>query len=196
MTRSSKEKSLVYITPVAIHEGRARFALAIGNRSDTSFTVYPDQITASNERGKPVKIYTAQQMEREARTRANVMAIATAVNAGGQSLQASLPDTTYHSGSIYTPYSNATYSGVSTTFSPSSAVAARQSINDQAAGTMSMISSNLSNDLQEARCVFDTTTVMPRQSCSGLLITKCPKEIHLKVFAGEEVHEFSFVKSK
>ncbi len=196
MTKSSKAKSLVYITPVSIYEGKARFALTIGNKSDISFTVYPNQITASNNRGRPVKIYTAQQMERAARTRANIMAISTAINAGGQSLQASLPDTTYYSGSVDMPYSQATYSGLSTTYSPSRAAGAQQRINDQADSSMSMISRNLSSSLEEARMVFDTTTVLPKQVCSGMLVTKCPKEIHFKVSAGEEVHTFSFVKSK
>ncbi len=73
---------------------------------------------------------------------------------------------------------------------------ARQRINDQAAGTMSMISQNLGNDLEEAQVVFDTTTILPKQAHPGMLITKAPKEIHFTVTAGGDVHRLSFIKSK
>src|SRR4051794_16626190 len=85
MVTSVKSHSSIAIAPLNIHEGKAQFILTIANRSKAPFTVFANQIFANDESGRKAKIFSAQELGREATRKADLRALSVARNANNQS---------------------------------------------------------------------------------------------------------------
>lgn len=209
---SKKPKSFVTVCALgADNEGRIVFDLSVANTGKSPVTVGLENVTATTAKGKPLRIYSRDDVERQARTNAAIAAFAVGLNAGAQSYSASQPSTTTYSGS-YAGTSNyrvnnrygsqigsvtgtqyGISSGSSTTYDPARAAVAQQAIQANTVANMGIIQTGLSQRLDGAQSIFASTTLFPGKQYGGRLLTKRGSEIHLQINSGDEVHTADFI---
>lgn len=209
---SNKPKSFVTVCALgADDDGRVIFDVGVTNKGKRSVTVGLENITAITAEGKPLRIYSRSDIEREARTNAALAAFAVGLSAGAQSYSASQPATTNYSGS-YSGASNYSVNnrygsqigsvsgtqygsayGSSTTYDPARAAVAQQAIQANTIANLGNIQSGLSQRLGGAQSIFASTTLFSGQQYGGRLLTKRSQEIHLQINSGDEVHTADFI---
>lgn len=166
MIVSVKPSASLAITSLGISEGKARFVVSIANRTGHPLVVGPGQISASNEAGLKVKIFSAQEMEFEAVNRAGKMVSAVESNAGGQLAQAGL--------ACAPPV-----------------VAER--IGARASDRLAMIGERLEKDLEDTGRVLRIGAVAPHKIHSALLATKVYRAICFQFIIANEIHNGNFI---
>lgn len=166
MVVSVRPSASLAITSLGISEGKARFVVSIANRTGRPLVVGPGQISASNDVGRKVKIYSAQEMEFEAVNRAEKMVATVECNASGQLAQAGL--------ACAPPV-----------------VAER--IGARASDRFAMIGERLGNDLEDAGRVLRVRAVAPYKIHSALLATKVYRAICFEFIIANEIHNGNFI---
>jgi hypothetical protein len=185
--------------------GRAVFTVFFHNQTKSHVNFGLENITATDAKGKPLRIYTPQEITQQIRMQAAMQAMAVGLSAGCQSFAASQPSYTSYSGS-YNGYSNynaynaygrplgslqgyqnGSIYGSSTTYNPAQVAIANQAIQANAMNQMSMIGNQMQGQLGIANQMLATTTVPPNTQYAGILIVKQSTVTNLKfVFAGQE----------
>ncbi len=184
--------------------------VSVVNFSRTPFNFDTDNITISHA-GKPLRIFTYEQLRQKEETRATMLAVASGLNAAGQSMRANTPTTTYGSGNYYgstqssygsgyRPVSySGSYYGSSTTYNPAQAAAANAAIDANTSAQMSDIAATRDANIDSLSNVIRKTTVKPGNFYSGLAMFKIPypgsslKEIEVVVETLGEKHVFPLV---
>lgn len=177
--------------------GRVAFGIAFHNKCKSPCDFSIANISATNEKGKKLRIYTGEDLEREARTRAAIAAACIALGQGAQSFAAAQPTYTTASGGYggYTPYGSysGTYYGSATTYNPAQQVAANQAIQANTANQLNSVAHGLNQVLGSISQVLSRTTVFPNQQVQGMVIVKKSSVTNFKVLANGEVYTFDFL---
>ncbi|MEI6082485.1 MAG: hypothetical protein WCR44_08700 [Verrucomicrobiota bacterium] len=179
--------------------GRVAFGLLYHNKTKSTCDFSLANISATNAKGQKLRIYTGEELEREARTRAAIAAACIAMGQGAQSFAAAQPTYTSASGGYngYTPngsYSG-TYYGSATTYNPAQQVAANQAIQANTTSQINSVANGLNQVLGSISQVLARTTVPPDQYLQGMVIVKKSAVTNFKVLAnGEEVTANFLVK--
>lgn len=169
---------------------RAAFGVTFINHSSRPINFGVENIQATDGKGKRLRVYTAEDLEREARAQAIAAAIAVGLNAGAQSFAAAQPSRSYYNGgysgtsnynvsnrynqpvgTIAGRHSGTTY-GTATTYNPAQTALANQAIQANTSARMAGIQGDLGASLAFADQILQTTTVFPGQMVSGFVITK------------------------
>jgi hypothetical protein len=185
-----------------MRDGRAAFGVTFDNRSHSSIDFGLENLTATDGAGRPVRIYSARDLEREARTNAMIQALAVGLNSAGQSMAAAQPSYSTYSGSYYgtsryTAYNrynrsigslngqqSGAFYGSSTTYNPAQTALANQAIQQNASTQMGGIQGRLAQSIAFTSQVLARTTVSPNSSVSGLVITKRASRVNLLIEVG------------
>ena len=210
---SSKKSSLVAVEGLGAsnqNRGRAVFCITCINRTKSPIDIGLENITAKNAAGRPVRIYSDEDLKREARIAATMQAIAVGMNAGASAFAASQPSYTSYSGSYsgtanynaYTPYGRPVGSiqgyqsgnvyGSATTYNPAQAAIANQAIQQNTAMQMGGIQGQLASSLAQATDVLARTTVPPGGTISGLIIARKSAVTDFTVNLAGEGHSANF----
>ena len=102
--------------------GRVLFDLAFMNRTPKPIDFGTENISVTDGAGKPIRVYTREEIEREIQRAATMQAITVGINACSQSIAAAQTSYTTYSGGYGGYYPNApsgTYTGSATTYNPS-----------------------------------------------------------------------------
>lgn len=178
---------------------RAAFGVTFINTSSSPINFGIENIQASDGKGKRLRVYTAEDLEREARAQAIAAAIAVGLNAGAQSFAAAQPSRSYYNGGYagtsnynvsnrynqpvgtISGYHSGTTYGTATTYNPAQAAIANQAIQANMANQMAGIQGNLGSSLAFAQEILQTTTVFPGHMVSGFVIAKRAPRINLTI---------------
>jgi hypothetical protein len=177
--------------------GRVAFGILYHNKTKTLCDFSLANISATNAKGEKLRIYTAEELEREARTRAAIAAACIAMGQGAQSFAAAQPTYTTASGGYngYTPNGNysGSYYGSATTYNPAQQVAANQAIQANTATQLNSVASGLNQALGSLSQVLSRTTVPPDQCVQGMVVVKKSSVTNFKVLANGEEVPFDFL---
>lgn len=177
--------------------GRIAFGILYHNKTHSPCNFSLENISAENSKGQKLRIYTAEQLEKEARTRAAIAAACIALGQGAQSYAAAQPTYTSASGNYNgsTPYGNysGSYYGSSTTYNPAQQVAANQAIQANTANQLSSVANGLNQTLGSISQILSLTTVPPDQYLEGMIIVKKADLINFRVSANGEEIPFVFL---
>jgi hypothetical protein len=178
--------------------------ISFRNKSRSSIDFSTDNLSATSG-GSKVKIYTYEELERIIQQQAAAMAFATAMSAASQTMAASMPQTTYSSGtaSAYGSggYAYGSYSGASTTYNPAATSAAVSQINSNAANQMRGIAETRDAQVVNLSEILRRNTVRPGEAVGGLVKfknsdLKTGKPFRLVATVNGENHEFLFEVGK
>jgi hypothetical protein len=177
--------------------GRVAFGVAFHNRCKSPCDFSLANISATNAKGEKLRIYTGEDLEREARTRAAIAAACIALGQGAQSFAAAQPTYTSGSGGYngYTPYGSysGSYYGSATTYNPAQQVAANQAIQANTTSQLNSVAQGLHDSLGSISQVLARTTVFPNQKVLGMVIVKKSSVTNFKVLANGEEVPFTFL---
>ncbi len=209
------KQSHVIILPLGEDDrGRLGFTVMVKNLSRFPFNFGTENVGATNQSGKPVKVYSREKLESEARTQAALMALAVGMNAAAQSFQAAQPSQTYYSGTYagsanYNAFGrnnafvgnisgtqSGQFSGVATTYNPAASAAANAQIQSNMIGQLGLVEQAKRGNLAQARNVLATTTVNPGATHSGVVVTDKTKEISISVSISGDNHSAHFELQK
>ncbi len=125
--------------------GRIMFTVLVFNQTTASFNFGYENVAISNDKG-PVRLFTLEDMKREALKSARWKAAAVVMAAGLQSYSAAQNTTYSSSGTVYGPRGQmATFNSSGSAYNPALNSIAQSQINNQAAGNMAAISAGLDN---------------------------------------------------
>ena len=204
--KQNGEKQGIGVIGAGSYEGgRAVFTVLFHNHTKSPINFGLENITATDAKGRPLRIYTPQEITRQIRTQAAIAAMAVGLSAGCQSFAASQPSYTTYSGSYngysnYNAYSaygrpigslqgyqNGTVYGTATTYNPAQAAISNQAIQANTMNQMNMIGNNMQGQLGIANQMLATTTVPPNAQYVGIIIVKQSPVTNFKFsFAGQE----------
>jgi hypothetical protein len=176
------------------------FYVAVSNGGDSEIEFSTSNLSAFSGKER-VRVYTYEELDKKIRREAAMAAAAAAMNGASQSISASMPVTTYSSGSAYSSgsggYAGATYYETTTAYDPAAAAAAQAQINAQTTSQMSMIASARNIQLDNLGSVLRRNTLRPGASMGG--VAKLHSEdiesgqpLEIIVSIGGETHEFVF----
>lgn len=198
---------------------RPAFRIIFVNHSNSDVNFGLENIQVTDEHGRPVHIYSREELVRSAKTAALMRAFAIGMSAGAQSFAAAQPSTTTYSGNYYGGYNGTSnygvynrygenlgsingyssgtaygsVSGSSTTYNPAQAAMANQAIQANEANQLGASQAQLGGEMGEASMELAENTVPPQRSIEGLLITKRARQMNFRVVVEGEVHTASFI---
>jgi hypothetical protein len=200
MVVSDANGSIVRILPHANGpHGRMIFTVLAFNKSEAPFNFGYDNVGVSNDKG-PVRLFTLEDMRREAVKSARWRAAAVALAAGMQSYSAAQASTYSSSGTVYGQRGMATFTTTGTAYNPALTSLAEGQIQNQAAGDMAAISANLDNYMGTiSDHILLITTIDPNTAAGGAVFADRPnyakgedRTVKVVVRAGQDTHEFAF----
>lgn len=177
------------------------FLVVLTNRGKSPIEFSTDNATA--ECGdKPVKVYTYEKLQKKIKTEAALLAMSAALSGASQSIAASMPQQTFHSGSAYAygsggNYARANYSGYATTYNPAASSMAVSQINANTASEIGGIAASRDLALQDTTNMLQRDTVFPGRAAGGVVKLKGDdlkrgKPLKLMVTVAGEQHDFHF----
>jgi len=177
------------------------FTVLVFNQTSTPFNFGYENVAISNDKG-PVRLFTLEDMKREAIKSARWKAAAVAMAAGLQSYSAAQNSTYSSYGTVYGPRGQmATFTSSGSAYNPALNSIAQSQINNQAAGNMAAISAGLDNYMGEiSNRVLLISTVDPNTGNGGTVFADRPeygknedRTVKVVVRAGPDTHEFTFL---
>lgn len=189
---------------------RAVFRVVFYNMSKRPINFGPENMTATDESGKLLKIFPRDKLIQEAKTAAMWRAVAIGMSAGAQIAAANQPSYSTYSGNysgtsnydIYnrnsrylgnaSGYHSGSLYGSSTTYNPAQAAIANQAILANSSSMAQGSQAALSDDMAIASMCLARNTVYPKETVSGLLIVKKAKAINISSSAAGDTHAASF----
>lgn len=176
------------------------FLVVLNNRSKQDIDFSTDNVTATTG-SKEVRVYSYEKLRKRIQTEATMAAIAVAMNGASASMAASMPQTTYHSGTVSAygngGYARGSYTGTTTTYNSAAAAVARSNIQANTHGQMDSIASNRDAALGDTESMLRRNTVTPGHFAGGIVRLYAQdlqrkKPLCLKVTVQGETHEFFF----
>lgn len=176
------------------------FLVVLNNRGKQVIDFSTDNISATSG-SKNVRVYSYEKLRKRIQTEATMAAIAVALNGASASMAASMPQTTYHSGTVSAygsgGYARGSYTGTTTTYNPAASAAARSNIQANTHGQMSSVIHNRDAALSDTESMLRRNTVMPGDYAGGVVRLYAQdlqrkKPLCLRVNVQGETHEFFF----
>ncbi|HEY8574422.1 hypothetical protein [Phenylobacterium sp.] len=202
LVMSKKDQGAVRVAPTSTaFEGRMSLGVVAFNDGSSNFNLGTENVQVFTANGTPVRVFTYEQLVKEAKTAAAWQTFAVALSGAANAYAASQPTTVNTYGTAYgsrTGFTN--YASTSTVYNPANAALANSINQAQTNRSLSMISRTLDDTLSGlGDSVLRTTTVEPGRAVGGNVIVNKPKfakgepqQLRVVVgFAGEE-HEFRF----
>jgi hypothetical protein len=198
---SKMENGAVRVAPTSTaFEGRLSLGVVAFNDGKTPQNLGVENVKVFTAAGVPVRVYSYEQLVKQAKNAAMWQAIAVGLAAGANAYSASQPTTVQTNGSIYGSGGYAHYASNTTVYNPTNAALANAVNDANTQRSMSQIGATLDATLAGlGNSVLRTTTIVPGEAFGGNIIADKPRfakgdEPALRVlvtFAGEE-HEFRF----
>jgi len=164
------------------HAGGYRAALlgvAYINTTKSASDFGLENISATDGEGRPLHIYSADELRRIALGQYNSMAACAAISGAAQGVSASMPSTTTYTG--YGGY------GVASTYNPAQSAIANQAIQANTGNAINSAGALLNARMSLVDQILARTTIPPNGSVMGFVDVKKAPVINLKINAnGEE----------
>ena len=169
-----------------------------GNRVLTFSTGNVSCVSGSDE----IAIYTYESLQKRIKREANFEALAVALGQASQAMAASMPKTSYGSGSasVYGTggYAQANVVGTTTTYDPAATAAAQAQINATSMRQMEQIVSSKNIRIDNLDVLLRKNSIEPGQFVSGVVKLNTKRlrtgnPLNLMVTIDGEVHTFSFI---
>jgi hypothetical protein len=220
----SRKQYIVLVSPTTtVREGKERLRLivSVANTSTTSFDLDTSNFSAMVD-GRPLKIFTHDEIAQEIRTRqaraAFAVALGGAMQAASAQQQASYASTsgTYNSNTTgnfnaygnrsnvygnYNATTSGTYSGWA--YNPAAGQAAAAAINAKTDADMARLQANGQGALNEAaRTMLKQTTVFPQSNYGGQImlgefeVPETGSTLELIAKVQDEMHTFQFTQQR
>lgn len=176
------------------------FLVVVNNRSKSIIDFSTDNVTAMSGE-KSVRIFTYEKLRKRIETEAAIQAFAAAMNGASQSISASMPQQSYHSGSAYAygsgGYTRATYTGTTTTYNPAASAIARSNIQANTSNQISSIAMSRDAALGDTTSMLRRDTIMPGAFAGGVVKMygqdlRRGKPLKITVQIQGELHDFYF----
>jgi hypothetical protein len=198
----SRKSNVVSATlvPSDMEDHTLIYIAGLNNGSDP-ITFGTEDITADS-RGRPLHVFTYEQLVRHEKIGAAFQRIGLGVSAGLRSAAAAQPSQTYVQGNVYSGYGLqpvARYSGVATTYNPAETAAAQNAINAETRAQAEQMKAEAAPRMAEINSILRTTTIYPGQIAGGIVElnnTGMRQQITVHVDFGGEHHDFQFRMSK
>jgi hypothetical protein len=185
-------RSAMTETKVAVAPGRrvfnGRMSMVVGawNNSSSPLNFGPENIRVSTSNGTQLRVYSIDDLEREADRRAGWQTAIAAVGAVSGTISASQPTTAYVGGTPVTVYD------------PAASEAAQSEVNERSAQELASIEAQKDRAIgQYENSILRTTTVDPGSSITGSIVIDKPtfssgeqQTIHVTVDFGPDHHAF------
>ena len=193
--------SIVRVLPHANGpHGRMMFTVLVYNQSGAPFNFGYDNVAVSNDKG-PVRLFTLEDMRREAVKSARWRAAAVALAAGAAGYAAAQQSTYSSYGTVYGPRGTASFTTTGTAYNPALTAIAEGQIANQTQGNMAAIAANLDGYMGTiSDHILLITTVDPGTASGGTVFADRPNyskgedhTVKIVVRAGPDTHEFSFL---
>ena len=147
-----------------------------------------ENISATDGNGRPLHIYTPQELRKIAVGQYNAMAMTAAIAGASQAVSASMPSTASYSGTVYSGGAYGGYSGTATGYNPAQAAIANQAIQANTVNAVNNAGASLDDKMSLVSQMLDRTTVPPDRYVQGFIDIQKAPVINLKVNAnGEEM---------
>ena len=197
ITTSNLSKTSVYTRPIGVNQqGRLVFGVAAANNGSDTVNFGIENVYAIDDLTKPIKIYTADELRRQAKNRATWAVVATALAGGLAAAAANANAYSHTSGYVSSPY------GVTNFYARRyDATAAAVGTATAAAATgasLYAIDRGLKETLVNLRgSILQTSTLANGQGSGGeVVFSKLdlakPRIVHLVVKIAEEEHRFDY----
>lgn len=200
-TYSETGDSAVQVTPYGVNEeGRLVFGVALFNKTSAPGNFGVENLSLTAEGGAPVKLFSYDELVREARNRATWAEIGLVVAGAASAYAASENAYSTTNGSISGPYGTTTF--YARTYDPAAAYAGSAAAGAATGYGIAGIEYSLDRTLVSLRNhILQTTTIDPRTSFGGSVITDSlsgsyPHNISLAVNWGTSRYTFQFVATK
>lgn len=210
------DASVVALSPSArSFEDRAGFVLTVVNDGGAPLIIDTPQVEVTSSAGA-IKVFSAAQLEKEAKDAAAWQAFAVAMSSASQSMansQAAYSSSyttaqTNTYGNVYSPYGTTTYnstgygSATTTTYNPAVTQALEAQNRARTDAQMSAIKAQLQGSIADVQnSVLQATTVYPGQAFTSRLVigpvklTKGENLVSVSVQFGDDLHTFDFAAS-
>jgi hypothetical protein len=200
MVVSRQASSIVRVLPHANGpHGRMIFTVLAYNQGATPFNFGYENVGVSNGKG-PVRLFTLEDIRKEAQKAANWQTFAVALAAGAQAYSAAQATTYSSSGSVYGYGGSASYYSSGSSYNPALTSIAESQIQGQAASNLQAISANLDSYMGTIGSrILQITTVDPNTASGGAVFADRPnyakgedRTVKVVVTVGGDTHEFFF----
>jgi len=202
MVMSKKENGAVRVAPTSTaFQGRMSLGVVAFNDSKVSANLGTENVRVFTAAGTPVRVFTYEQLAKEAKTAAAWQAFAVALAGAANTYAASQPATVNTYGTAYgSRGGSVTYASTATVYNPANAALANSINQAQTNRSIGQISATLDATLANLGSnILRTTTIEPGNAFGGNVVIDKPKfakgeEQALRIlvtFDGEE-HEFKF----
>ena len=170
------------------------------NSSGAVIDFSTENITAKTG-GKAVRVYTYETLRKHIETRAAMLALAGALNGASQSIAASVPQTSYSTGTVSAygsgGYASGTYTARTTTYNPAATAAAISTINANTSNNIRNIAASRDAALSDTSSMLRRNTVMPGNAAGGVVKLYAQdlrpgKTLILTITVSGESHDFYF----
>lgn len=148
------------VTSLGIRDGKARFVFTTVNRSGAPLVI--SRVSATDERGRPVRLYSARDMEERAVKKAGALTEAVERRV-----------MTDYAGECLPP-----------------AVAER--VDARVSSRLAMIGEQLHDNMRESGKIFEPTCLPPGGTYSAVLVSAVSRELFLRFTLGSDVQEAAF----
>lgn len=170
------------------------------NDSKASANLGTENVSVYTASGVPVRVFTYEQLAKEAQTAARWQAFAVALAGAANAYAASQPTTVTSYGTAYGPRGLISYSSSATAYNPANAALANSVNAAQTSRSMGQIGATLDATLRNlGSSILRTTTIEPGNAFGGNVIIDKPKfskgeaqALRVVVNFDGEVHEFRF----
>ncbi|HEX4078587.1 MAG TPA: hypothetical protein VHX61_06910 [Rhizomicrobium sp.] len=198
---SDKRFGSVQITPLGMNsDDRLGFAVAALNKGNTAANFGIENISLLQADGTPGRLFTATELEHEAKVKAGWLTFAAVLGAVGQGMAANANAHSTTSGVAYTPSGPVSYFGQS--YNPAVAQEGMHEADEQFSDNMHSIHASLDESINTIQNrVLQTTTIDPGDSYGGVALvdtlssSKFPQTFELGVNWNGEDHVFRFIVS-
>lgn len=170
------------------------------NDSSANANLGTENVTVSTISGKPVRVFTHNQLVKEAKSAAAWQAFAVALAGAANTYAASQPTTVNSYGSVYGSGGYANYASTTSVYNPSNAALASSINQAQTNRSLNDISNTLESTLANLGSnILQTTTIEPGNAYGGNVVVDKPsfekdeaQELKVVVNFNDETHEFRF----
>lgn len=198
---SKKENWVVGVAPTSTaFEGRVVLRVVAFNDSEANGNFGIENVRVFTSSGKIVRVFTYDQLVKEAKNKAAWQAFAVAMAASANAYAASQPATINSYGTAYGANGTLNYSSTSTIYNPANTALTNSINQSQTRSNINQITESLDATLSGlGSSILRTTTIEPGNSFGGNVVMDRPvfaadEDRTLRVivsFDGEE-HEFKF----
>lgn len=197
MTASNLPSGSVQVKPVGVNDqGRLMFGVAAINQSPASVNFGIENVSMFSEVGLPIRLFTHDELERQAKNAATWAAVAVAFAGAASAYAATQNAYSTTTGSIYGPRGTTNF--VSQTYNPTAATLGVGAASAATAAGLIAINRSLDDTIANLNGrILQTTTIDPGMIYGGQIVSDRvkldkPKVVVIHVGFNNDDHEFRY----